>query len=194
MANSQQLNQIEMLFGKQPIESVTEHKEKNRLIQYWQRDLINWVKGAYYSRHHRGTTGWSTTCTGFQVAGWLHRAGKLTDKQLQRYSQFNDRIQRLDKRPYINNIHVDSAGYDCLGMRKIDDEWDGHSSGLRTRSLNGRKTVLRTDWKHHLFEISNGAFSVVLEFSKHPATHYGAIKAAIPIFSELGLIQWEYMQ
>lgn len=77
--------------------------------------------------------------------------------------------------------------YDFLGMKIIGDGWQQErDSGLQCRNLIGIKTKLRTQGCH-LFEISNGEFSVALEFKQFP-TYYGAIRAAIPIFREMGFV------
>lgn len=74
--------------------------------------------------------------------------------------------------------------YDFMGMKIIDNDWQQEKeSGLKCKMLAGIKTKLHTQGCH-LFEISNGEFSVALEFKQFP-TYYGAIRAAIPTFIEL---------
>ena len=82
----------------------------------------------------------------------------------------------------------ESNEYDFLGMKIIGDGWQQEKdSGLKCRNLIGIKTKLRTQGCH-LFEISNGEFSVALEFKQFP-TYYGAIRAAIPIFRSYGFLK-----
>lgn len=164
--------------------AIAKDKELTARIEHWQKSLTAWIKEAFIYRHSRQTTGWSCAMHGISFAYSLHNAGKISQKQYARFQRFHQRLERINTRPYYNNIHVDKNGYDWLDMKKIDHEWEEHSSGLRVRRLNVKKTVLKTNWNHHLMEITDGTMSIALEFYPHP-TYYGAITAALPLFDEL---------
>jgi hypothetical protein len=102
---------------------------------------------------------------------------------------FQTRIKAVPQPDYKSLPSIKPGDeWDFMGMKVIGEGWQQErETSLKCRHMLGIKTKLRTQ-DCHLFEISNAEFSVALEFKTFP-TYYGAIRAAIPTFIELGFLK-----
>jgi hypothetical protein len=77
------------LFGKLP------NEEKHR---YWRKRLKQWPCEVFESRHHLDTTGWSMATQASAFAHWLHKDGAMTDMEYMRWTKFERRVERWERR------------------------------------------------------------------------------------------------
>ena len=79
---------------------------------------------------------------------------------------------------------VTADGYDWTDMREIPNthkEWYEHRNGLKVRNLRMKPDTVK---KWH-FEVTNGAFSILLEYEQWPTMYTPVARDAPPIFAEL---------
>jgi hypothetical protein len=70
------------------------------LFPYWRDSLKSDINDAFYFRHARNTTGWSSCRGGISFARFLFRHGQMTKNEFCRYWKFFRRVERWESWDY----------------------------------------------------------------------------------------------